>query len=70
MDSNEAPATRSQVIAIFKHYSTAVKALRGTDSKHFVQGPNNAWWFDEIRASDMTRLSFCQAKAEMARAWA
>lgn len=69
MNSNEAPVCRNERIATFKHYSTAIKALRATDSMHFVQGPKGAWWFDEVRAEDMTRAFVSKAKSEMAQAW-
>ena len=70
LNSNAAPVCRNERLATFKHYSTAMKALRATDSKHFVQGPKCAWWFDEVRAADMTRANFSIAKSEMALAWA
>lgn len=37
------------IVDSFEHYSTAMAALRKTDSGHFVQGPRRAFWFDESK---------------------
>jgi hypothetical protein len=38
----------TELIAEFKSFAAAAKALRAAGPGHFIQGKRDAWWYEEV----------------------